>query len=191
MSLLQPEPTRSTRQRLETMPGMDSPFLDERSARVEASVLFPIHESRLSAGSATPVQQRHHARCQSADCSRRGVFGFLQRGRVPGHPKDHLFIVLRKADGWGTVVPIRYAGDDKTGYNSTDDEPHLSPDHRTFYFSSDRAVPAPFPRSPEQAQLDFKNLDSLDWFSGYANVWSIPISASLNVAEAGIGRATK
>jgi hypothetical protein len=60
----------------------------------------------------------------------------------------------------GTVVPIRKAGDDKNGYN-TDDEPHLSPDHRTLYFSCDRAVPAHVPRSPEQAQLDFKQLDSL------------------------------
>jgi hypothetical protein len=42
------------------------------------------------------------------------------------------------------VAPIRYAGDDKNGY-STDDEPHLSPDDRTLYFSSDRAVPAHFP----------------------------------------------
>jgi hypothetical protein len=88
------------------------------------------------------------------------------------------------------VAPIRYAGDDKNGY-STDDEPHLSPDDRTLYFSSDRAVPAHFPRSPEQAQLDFRHLDSLGWFSGYANAWSIPISASLKAAEAGIASATK
>jgi Tol biopolymer transport system component len=107
---------------------------------------------------------------------------FCSAGRLQGDSKDHLFIVLRKADGWGTVVPIRYAGDDKNGY-STDDEPHLSPDHRTLYFSSDRAVLAHFPRSPEQAQLDFRHLDSLGWFSGYANVWSIPISASLKAAE--------
>jgi hypothetical protein len=97
---------------------------------------------------------------------------------------------LRKANGWGTVVPIRYACDDKNGY-STDDEPHLSPDHRTLHFSSDLSVPAHFPRSPEQAQLDFRHRDSLGWFSGYANVWSIPISASLNAAEAGIASATK
>jgi Tol biopolymer transport system component len=66
---------------------------------------------------------------------------FCSAGRLPGDSKDHLFIVLREAVGWGTVVPIRYAGDDKNGY-STDDEPHLSPDHRTLYFSCDRAVPA-------------------------------------------------
>jgi WD40 repeat protein len=115
---------------------------------------------------------------------------FSSAGRLPGDSKDHLFIVLRKAEGWGTVVPIRYAGDDKNGY-STDDEPHLGPDHRTLYFSSDRPVPALFPRSPEQAQLDFKHLDTLGWFSGYANVWSIPISASLNAAEAGTANATQ
>src|SRR6202046_2772036 len=115
---------------------------------------------------------------------------FCSAGRLPGDSKDHLFIVLRKADGWGTVVPIRYAGDDKNGY-STDDEPHLSPDHRTLHFSSGLSVRGDFPRSPEQAQLDFRHRDRLGWVSGYANVWSIPISASLNTAEAGIASATK
>jgi hypothetical protein len=56
---------------------------------------------------------------------------------------------------------------------------------RTLYFSSDRAVPAHFPRSPEQAQLDFKHVDSLGWFSGYANVWSIPISAFVECSRTG------
>jgi WD40-like Beta Propeller Repeat len=90
---------------------------------------------------------------------------FSSAGRLPGDSKNHLFIVLSKADGWGTVVPIRYAGDDKNGY-STDDEPHLSPDHRTLYFSCDRTVPAHFPRSPKQAQLDLKNLDNFGWLAG-------------------------
>jgi hypothetical protein len=56
---------------------------------------------------------------------------------------------------------------------------------RPLYFSSDRAVPAHFPRSPEQAQLDFKHLDSLGWFSEYANVWSIPISAFVECSRTG------
>jgi hypothetical protein len=107
---------------------------------------------------------------------------FCSAGRLPADPKDHLFIVLRKAEGWGPVVPIRYAGDDKNGY-STDDEPHLAPDHRTLYFSSDRIVTAHFPRSPEQAQQDFNRLESSGWFSGYANVWSIPISPWLNATD--------
>ncbi len=107
---------------------------------------------------------------------------FCSAGRLPGDSKDHLFIVRRKAEGWGVVVPIRYVGDDQNGY-STDDEPHLGPDHRTLYFSSDRTIPAHFPRSPEQAQLDFKRLDSLGWFSGYVNIWFIPVSAWLNADD--------
>jgi hypothetical protein len=90
----------------------------------------------------------------------------------------------------GTVVPIRCAGDDKNGY-STDDEPHLGPDRRTLYFSSDRVVSAHFPRSREEAQADFKCLDSLGWFSGYANVWFIPLSAWLNEDDAVKSSATK
>ena len=57
---------------------------------------------------------------------------------------------------------MRHAGDDNNG-SSTDDEPHLGADHRTLYFSSDRVIPAHFPRSPEQAQLEFKRLG---WFVG-------------------------
>jgi hypothetical protein len=115
---------------------------------------------------------------------------FCSAGRLRGDSKDHLFIVLRDADRWGAVVPIRYDGDDENGY-STDDEPRLGPDHRTLYFSSDRVIPAHFPRSPEQAQLDFKRLDSLGWFSGYANVWSIPLSTWLNADDVGKPSGTK
>jgi Tol biopolymer transport system component len=109
---------------------------------------------------------------------------FVSAGRLPDDQKDHLFIVLRKADGWGPVTPIRYAGDEKDGY-STDDEPHLGPDHRTLYFTSDRALPVDFPRTPEQAQQDFKRLESQGWFSGYSNVWSIPISSWLSAEPGG------
>lgn len=99
---------------------------------------------------------------------------FCSSGRVPDDPKDHLFIVVRNGTGWGPVTPIRYAGDhDKFG-SSTDDEPHLGPDHRTVYFSSDRAVPVDFPRTPAQAQRDFERMES--WDNSNSNVWSISIS---------------
>ncbi|MGA3185857.1 MAG: hypothetical protein ABSF22_01995 [Bryobacteraceae bacterium] len=100
---------------------------------------------------------------------------FCSAGRTKGDPKDHLFIVVRKGGEWGPVTPIRYPDDEK----DTDDEPHLGPDHRTLYFASDRAIPAAFPRSHAQAQQDFKRLDDWGWFSGYANVWSLPISGWL------------
>jgi WD40-like Beta Propeller Repeat len=109
---------------------------------------------------------------------------FCSAARLTGDAKDHLFIVRRQAEGWGPVVPIRYAGDDKNGY-STDDEPHLGADHRTIYFSSDRVVPVDFPRSREQAQRDFDRLQSSGWFSDYINVWSIPISFWLQSEQGG------
>jgi hypothetical protein len=115
---------------------------------------------------------------------------FVSAGRLQGDSKDHLFIVLRNGAGWGQVTPIRYAGDKKDGY-STDDEPHLGPDHCTIYFSSDRAIPVEFPRSPEQARRDFKRLETDGWFSGYANVWFIPISQWLNPNGAGKPGETK
>ncbi|MGD0735259.1 MAG: hypothetical protein ABR976_08940 [Terracidiphilus sp.] len=107
---------------------------------------------------------------------------FASAKRLPGDELDHLFIVARQGDGWGPVVPIRYAGDDKPSF-STDNEPHLSPDRRALYFSSDRAFPAQYPRTPEQAQEDFKRLDSWGWFGGYSNVWVIPVEPYLNAAK--------
>jgi hypothetical protein len=97
---------------------------------------------------------------------------FCSSGRR-GDSKDHLFIVLRKDRDWGPVTPIRYAGDDQNG-SSTDDEPHLGPDHRTVYFSSDRAVHVDFPRSREQAQEDLKRLEI--WDNSNSNVWFMPIT---------------
>jgi hypothetical protein len=98
---------------------------------------------------------------------------FCSSARLHGDPKDHLFIVLKKAGEWGPVVPMRYAGDDTNGF-SVDDEPHLGPDHRTVYFSSDRSVPVSFPRSAEQARQDLKRLEI--WDNSNSNVWFMPIT---------------
>jgi Tol biopolymer transport system component len=102
---------------------------------------------------------------------------FCSSGRTPGDQKDHLFIVLRKAGEWGPVMPMLYAGDDANG-SSTDDEPRLSPDHLTIYFSSDRSVPVKFPRSPERARQDLQRLNS--WDNSNSNVWFMPVSSWLN-----------
>jgi len=107
---------------------------------------------------------------------------FVSAGRLPGNTLDHLFIVARQGEGWGPALPIRYPGDDKPTF-STDDEPHLSLDQRTVYFSSDRAFSAHYPRTPEEAQEDFKRMDSWGWFGGYANVWSIPLDSYLSAAK--------
>ena len=104
---------------------------------------------------------------------------FCSAGRLPGDKKDHLFMVHKTGDGWGPVLPIRYAGDDTNGY-SADDEPHLGTDHRTLYFSSDRSVPTHLPRSRKQAQQDFERMESWGYFTDYTNVWSIPLTARLD-----------
>jgi WD40-like Beta Propeller Repeat len=109
---------------------------------------------------------------------------FCSAGRLAGDAKDHLFIALRDGKGWGTPTPVRYAGDEKNGY-STDDEPRLGPDHRTLYFSSDRAIATHFPRSAEQAKRDFEQMETRGWFSGYGNVWSIPITGWLTAGKGG------
>jgi hypothetical protein len=115
---------------------------------------------------------------------------FVSAGRLPDDQKDHLFIVLRKSDVWGPVVPIRYAGDANDGY-STDDEPHLSRDHRTVYFTSDRISLVHFPLTPEQAQRNFKRLESSGWFSDYVNVWSLSLAPWLTGDHPGQPTATK
>jgi hypothetical protein len=102
---------------------------------------------------------------------------FASDGRVPGDPKDHLFVVYRENGAWGTPAPIRYAGDDAGGY-SADNEPHLSPDRQTLYFSSDRTSIAHFPRTPQQAQEDLDGIES--WDNSNANAWSVPLGPLLN-----------
>jgi hypothetical protein len=109
---------------------------------------------------------------------------FCSSARLPGDPKDHLFIVAKRGAEWGPVVPIRYAGDDKYGY-STDDEPRLGPDlgpgRATVYFSSDRAIPVHFPRTHEQAEKDLDRLES--WDNSNSNVWYLPLAPYLDAAK--------
>jgi hypothetical protein len=102
---------------------------------------------------------------------------FASDGRVPGDAKDHLFIAFNRGGGWQAPEPIRYAGDDAGGY-SADNEPHLSHDLRTLYFSSDRVTRVHFPRTPEQAQQDLERLNG--WDNANGNAWSVPIGPLLD-----------
>ena len=102
---------------------------------------------------------------------------FASDGRVPGDAKDHLFVAFNRGGVWQAPEPIRYAGDDAGGY-SADNEPHLSHDLRTLYFSSDRVTTAHFPRTPEQAQQDLQRLNN--WDNTNANAWSVPIGTLLD-----------
>jgi Tol biopolymer transport system component len=82
---------------------------------------------------------------------------FASSGRRTGDTHEHLFLVVHHGDTWGTVQPLRYAGDDDHG-GSNDNEPRISPDGRTLYFDSDRT-------------LGRKDA----WDNGNTNVWTIPL----------------
>jgi hypothetical protein len=58
------------------------------------------------------------------------------------------------------------------------DEPCLGLDHRTLYFSSDRAVPVHFARIHDQARLDLDRMDL--WDNSNSDIWSVPLSSRLN-----------
>jgi hypothetical protein len=60
---------------------------------------------------------------------------------------------------------------------------YLSRDHRTVYFTSDRLLPVHFPLTPEQAQQNFKQLESSGWFAGYAKVWSLSLAPWLKADD--------
>jgi Tol biopolymer transport system component len=102
---------------------------------------------------------------------------FASNGRVKGDTQDHLFIVYRTGGAWGEPMPLHYNGDSANG-GSADNEPHLSADLRTLFFSSDRTVSAHFPRTAEQAERDLAQVAA--WGNvGNNNVWSLPIGPLL------------
>lgn len=89
--------------------------------------------------------------------------------------KEHLYIVFNERGTWGEIKPLRYEGDDANG-GSTDNEPLLSPDGHTLYFSSDRSPGPPhLPRSRGEAEADLKRIEQ--WDNSNSNVWSIPFDA--------------
>jgi hypothetical protein len=101
---------------------------------------------------------------------------FSSRRAFPGESEhEHLFIAFNKNGRWGSVEPIRYAGDIENG-SSDNNDPRLGPDHRTIYFSSDRTVLVHFPRAHAQAVEDEKRLEA--WDNGATNVWMIPLNSS-------------
>ncbi len=98
---------------------------------------------------------------------------FSSRGRWSDeNAHEHLFIVHSKDGVWGPVVPIRYSGDDANG-SSDDNDPRLGLDHKTIYFSSDRAIPVHFPRTKEQAQKDYERMEM--WDNSNSNVWMLKL----------------
>lgn len=103
---------------------------------------------------------------------------FASAGRNSVDTKEHLYIVFNHDGRWGAVRPLRYAGDGTNGW-STDNEPNLSPDGHSLYFSSDRSVPLHLPRTEDQARADLARIES--WDNGTTNVWTLSISKWLRL----------
>lgn len=111
---------------------------------------------------------------------------FASDHRLPGDSKDHLFIVFRDGNGWGVPQPIRYAGDDAGGF-STDYLPHLAPDHRTLYFTSDRTAAVDhYPHSPSQAKAYLERVEQ--WDNGNLNAWSVSLAPLLPQRKPSAGK---
>jgi hypothetical protein len=103
---------------------------------------------------------------------------FSSAGRAkPEDTHEHLYIVFKEGEGWGTVTPLRYEGDYEK--NPADDgEANLSPDLQRLYFTSGRVVPIHKDRTREQATEDFRRLNL--WDNSNSNVWSISLEPWLH-----------
>lgn len=96
-----------------------------------------------------------------------------------GARNERLYIALRSGDGWGAP---RDLGEAVNGDGSTDvNEPRLSPDARTLYFSTDRQLPVHYPRTPEAAARDLERAQA--WDNGRQNIWSISLAPWLSATE--------
>lgn len=104
---------------------------------------------------------------------------FCADARLKGDTKDHLYIVAKQGDGWGTPVAIRYEGDSRYGF-SVDQEPRLGAG--TIYFNSDRAEVVHFPRTQEQAARDVDRLN--EWDNSNSNIWTLPLAPYLAAPKA-------
>lgn len=103
---------------------------------------------------------------------------FTSKRTWPGDPShEHLFIAFNKGGVWGSIEPLRYAGDDANG-SSDDSDPRLGADRRTLYFSSDRAIAVHFPRTHGQSIQDFERLE--EWDNSNSNIWMISLASWLH-----------
>jgi hypothetical protein len=90
---------------------------------------------------------------------------------------NDFYIAFREGDHWGTPIDLGETINSKAG-NWNQWGAHLSPDHRTLYYTSDRSMPRSYPRSPAQAQEEL--VRTLSWDNGGYHVWSISLAPWLD-----------
>ncbi|MGO4378166.1 TolB family protein [Pseudoduganella sp. RAF53_2] len=88
-----------------------------------------------------------------------------------GDAHERLYIAYRLGGGWSAPVDL---GADVNGKGDTDvNEPRLSTDGHTLYFSTDRQLPRTTPRTRDSTARDLQRIH--DWDNGRQNIWSIPL----------------
>lgn len=83
---------------------------------------------------------------------------------------DHLYIAFRDGDHWSKPVDMGDALDQYQPWGS-----HLSPDHRTLYFTSEHALPAAFAK---QSALEAPAVAAAK--HGITHIWSVPLAPWLD-----------
>ena len=131
--------------------------------------VFQLYRSRYANGSYEQAEPLAFSTSQTADVDPeiapdQSYLVFASSGRRAGDTNEHLYIVRRNGNGWGEAATLRYPGDDAA---SNDNEPRISRDGKSLYFSSDRTA----------------GRKSEPWDNGNANVWIAPFSAAGMTAE--------
>jgi len=88
-----------------------------------------------------------------------------------------LYIAFRDSDGWGKPIDLGETINGRGGKWSQWGA-HLSPDHRTLYYTSDRTTQPTYPRTPAQAQQQLEQMQS--WDNGADNIWSVSLAPWLD-----------
>jgi hypothetical protein len=88
-----------------------------------------------------------------------------------------LYIAFREGNHWSQPTDLGVVVNGKDGrWNQWG--AHLSPDHRTLYYTSDRTTPTSYPRTPEQAQQQLARMQQ--WDNGGDNIWSVSLAPWLD-----------
>ena len=95
----------------------------------------------------------------------------LNDAQKPG--MGDFYIAFREGQRWGTPIDLGAAINGEPGRWSQWGA-HLSPDHQTLYFTSDRTTKVDYPRTQPQAQQELARMQS--WDNGGDNIWFVPLA---------------
>jgi hypothetical protein len=102
-----------------------------------------------------------------------------------GSGMGDFYIAFRDGDHWSKPVDLGETINGKPGKWSQWGA-HLSPDHRTLYYTSDRTIEVTYPLTPEQAKARLARMES--WDNGNDNIWSVSLAPWLDAHRSAQGK---